>query len=27
VDKKTVTNTIIHIERDGSFLFEGKRYG
>ena len=27
VDKKTVTNTIIHIERDGSFVFEGKRYG
>ena len=27
VDKKTVTNTIIHIERDGSFIFEGKRYG
>ena len=27
VDKKTVTNTIIHIEKDGSFVFEGKRYG
>ena len=27
VDKKIVTNTIIHIERDGSFIFEGKRYG
>ena len=27
VDKKTVTNTIVHIERDGSFVFEGKRYG
>ncbi len=27
VDKKTVTNTIVHIEKDGSFVFEGKRYG
>ena len=27
VDKKAVTNTIVHIEKDGSFLFEGKRYG
>ena len=27
VDKKAVTNTIVHIERDGSFVFEGKRYG
>jgi len=26
VDKKTVTNTIVHIEKDGSFVFEGKRY-
>jgi hypothetical protein len=27
VDKKAVTNTIVHIEKDGSFVFEGKRYG
>ena len=27
VDKKIVTNTIVHIEKDGSFVFEGKRYG
>ena len=27
VDKKTVTNTIVHIEKNGSFVFEGKRYG
>ena len=27
VHKKTVTNTIVHIEKDGSFVFEGKRYG
>jgi hypothetical protein len=27
VDKKAVTNTILHIEKDGSFVFEGKRYG
>jgi len=27
VDKKTVTNTIVYIEKDGSFVFEGKRYG
>ena len=27
VDKKDVTNTIVHIEKDGSFVFEGKRYG
>ncbi len=27
VDKKTVSNTIVHIEKDGSFVFEGKRYG
>lgn len=27
VDRKTVTNTIVHIEKDGSFVFEGKRYG
>jgi len=27
IDKKTVTNTIVHIEKDGSFVFEGKRYG
>jgi hypothetical protein len=27
VDKKAITNTIVHIEKDGSFVFEGKRYG
>ena len=27
VDKKAVTNTIVHIEKDGSFVFEGRRYG